>query len=264
PQLPPDARVTLGPNASSMGWIYQYALVDKQGAHDLRDLRLINENQIKPALQTVPGIAEVASVGGLEKQYQIKIFPPLLAKAGLPLRNVIAALQDVFQEAGGRMIEVTNRDYQLRGVTNTEDVDHLDQLVVGRQRDGTAIALKDVGYLQVGYDQRRSTVDLDGAGEVVGGVVIMEQDQNVLAITRSLEQKLGQLRPLLPPGVEIVTAYDRSAWIWATLRQFFETLGIELVVLILVTLLFLRNIRTAVGPIAILLLSTVFTAMPLV
>ncbi len=264
PQLPPDASVTLGPNASSMGWIYQYALVDKQGAHDLRDLRLINENQIKPALQTVPGIAEVASVGGLEKQYQIKIFPPLLAKAGIPLRQVIAAVQDVFQEAGGRMIEVTNRDYQLRGVTNTEDVDHLDQLVVGRQRDGTAIALKDVGYLQVGYDQRRSTVDLDGAGEVVGGIVIMEQDQNVLAITRSLEQKLGQLRPLLPPGVEVVTAYDRSAWIWATLRQFFETLAIELVVLIVVTLLFLRNVRTAVGPIAILLLSTIFTAMPLI
>ena len=264
PQLPPDASVTLGPNASSMGWIYQYALVDKQGAHDLRDLRLINENQIKPALQTVPGIAEVASVGGLEKQYQIKIFPPLLAKAGIPLRQVIAAVQDVFQEAGGRMIEVTNRDYQLRGVTNTEDVDRLDQLVVGRQRDGTAIALKDVGYLQVGYDQRRSTVDLDGAGEVVGGIVIMEQDQNVLAITRSLEQKLQQLRPLLPQGVEVVTAYDRSAWIWATLRQFFETLAIELVVLIVVTLLFLRNVRTAVGPIAILLLSTIFTAMPLI
>jgi copper/silver efflux system protein len=264
PQLPADASVTLGPNASSMGWIYQYALVDKQGTHDLRDLRLINENQIKPALQTVTGIAEVASVGGLEKQYQIKIFPPLLAQAGLPLRNVIAALQDVFQEAGGRMIEVTNRDYQLRGVMNTEDVDRLDQLIVGRQRDGTAIALKDVGYLQVGYDQRRSTVDLDGTGEVVGGIVVMEQDQNVLAITRSLEQKLQQLRPLLPAGIEIVTAYDRSAWIWATLRQFFETLAIELVVLIAVTLLFLRNIRTAVGPIAILLLSTLFTAMPLI
>src|SRR3954469_22217634 len=108
PQLPPDASVTLGPNASSMGWIYQYALVDREGGHNLRDLRLVNENQIKPALQTVPGIAEVASVGGLEKQYTIKIFPPLLAKAGISLRQVIAAVQDVFQEAGGRMIEVTN------------------------------------------------------------------------------------------------------------------------------------------------------------
>src|SRR5216117_2025252 len=129
PQLPPDAIVTLGPNASSMGWIYQYALVDRQRLHDLRELRLVNESQIKPALQTVPGIAEVASVGGLEKQYQVKIFPPLLAKTGIPLRQVINAVQGVFQEAGGRMIEVTNRDYQLRGVIEG-DVDRADALVV--------------------------------------------------------------------------------------------------------------------------------------
>ena len=101
PQLPPDASVTLGPNASSMGWIYQYALVDQEGVHDLRDLRLINEGQIKPALQSVPGVAEVASVGGLEKQYQLKVFPPLLARAGITLQQLIAAIQPVFQEAGG-------------------------------------------------------------------------------------------------------------------------------------------------------------------
>ncbi len=264
PQLPPDASVTLGPNASSMGWIYQYALVDRQGTHDLRDLRLLNESEIKPALQTVPGIAEVASVGGLEKQYQLKIFPPLLAKTGIPLKQLIGAVQGVFQEVGGRMIEVTNRDYQLRGVINSAEVDKLDFLVLGRTPAGQAVYLKDVGYLEVGYDQRRSTVDLDGKGEVVGGIAIMAQDGNVLAITRSLELKLQQVRAALPAGVEIVTTYDRSAWIWATLREFFETLGIELVVLIVVTLLFLRNVRTAIGPIAILLLSTLFTALPLI
>ena len=264
PQLPPDANVTLGPNASSMGWIYQYALVDREKLHDLRELRLLNETQIKPALETVPGIAEVASVGGLEKQYQIKIFPPLLAQTGIPLRQVITAVQGVFQEAGGRMIEATNRDYQLRGAIKIDDIEAVDNLVVGRRNDGTSIYLKDVGYLQVGYDQRRSTVDLDGAGEVVGGVAIMEQDQNVLAITRSLERKLADIRRGLPNGVDIVPTYDRSAWIWETLRQFFETLGIEILVLIAVTLLFLRNGRTAIGPIAILLLSVVFTALPLV
>jgi tetratricopeptide (TPR) repeat protein len=136
PLLPADASVTLGPNASSMGWIYQYALVDRQGLHDLRELRQVNESQVKPALQTVPGVAEVASVGGLEKQYQLKIFPPLLAQTGVSLKQVIAAVQDVFQEAGGRMIEVTNRDYQLRGVTNTEDLDKLEFLVLGRRSDG--------------------------------------------------------------------------------------------------------------------------------
>src|SRR6186997_136996 len=110
PQLPADANVSLGPNASSMGWIYQYALVDHEGNHDLRELRLLNESQIKPALQTVPGVAELASVGGLEEQYQVKVYPPLLANAGVSLRQIITALQSVFQETGGRMIEVTNRD----------------------------------------------------------------------------------------------------------------------------------------------------------
>ncbi len=263
PQLPSDAALTLGPNASSMGWIYQYAIVDRQGTHDLRELRLLNESQIKPALQAVPGIAEVASVGGLEKQYQLKIFPPLLAKTGISLKQVITALQDVFQEAGGRMIEVTNRDYQLRGVFNNDNLDKLEFLVVGRTADGKPVYLRDIGYFQIGYDQRRSTADLDGTGEVVGGIAIMQQDQNVLAITRTLEQKLRQVRASLPQGVEIITTYDRSAWIWATLRQFFETLVTELVVLIIVTFLFLRNFRTAAGPIVILLLSTLFTVLPL-
>src|SRR5215471_6584685 len=130
PQLPSDASVTLGPNASSIGWIYQYAIVDHESAHDMRELRLLNESQIKPALQSVHGVAEVASVGGLEKQYQLKIFPPLLANAGIPLKQVIGAVQEVFQEAGGRMIEVTNRDYQLRGIVDG-DVERLDSLVVG-------------------------------------------------------------------------------------------------------------------------------------
>ena len=263
PQLPPDANVSLGPNASSMGWIFQYGLVDREQTRDLRELRLLNESEIKPALQSVPGVAEVASVGGLEKQYQLKIFPPLLADAGIPLRHVITAVQDVFQEAGGRTIEITNREYQLRGVINNDQLDKLESLVVGRSKDQKPIYLKDIGYVQVGYDLRRSTVDLDGKGEVVGGVVIMEQDQNVLAITRSLHEKLRQIRASLPKGVEIVSTYDRSAWIWTTLKEFFATLATELLVLILVTALFLRNLRTAVGPISILLLSVSFTALPL-
>ncbi len=263
PQLPSDAIVTLGPNASSMGWIFQYALVDKEGLHDLRELRILNEGQIKQTLQSVPGVAEVASIGGLEKQYQIKLFPPLLAKAGISLRQLVNGVQSVFQEAGGRTIEVTNREYQLRGVINNEDLNKLEFMVIGRGSDGKPVHLKDVGYMQVGYDLRRSTADLDGAGEVVGGVVIMEQGQNVLAVTRTLEQKLRQIAAGLPQGIEVVTTYDRAAWIWATLRQFLETLAIELGVLIVVTFLFLRNLRTSVGPIAILLFSTLFTVLPL-
>jgi Cu(I)/Ag(I) efflux system membrane protein CusA/SilA len=264
PQLPSDASIELGPNASSMGWIYQYAIVDREKNHDLRELRLLNESQIKPALQGVQGVAEVASVGGLEKQYQIKLFPPLLAQTGVSLKQVADSVQNVFQEAGGRMIEVTNRDYQLRGVFNASDVDKLEFVMVGRNTEGQPVYLKDVGYVEVGYDQRRSTADLDGEGEVVGGIAIMEQDQNVLEVTRRIDQKLAQVRAALPQGVEIVAAYDRADWIWATLKEFLRTLAIELAVLIVVTFLFLRNLRTSAGPIAILLLSVLFTALPLV
>jgi Cu(I)/Ag(I) efflux system membrane protein CusA/SilA len=262
-QLPADAVITLGPDAGSMGWIYQYALVDRRQHHDLRELRLLNEQRIKPALQGVPGIADVASVGGLEKQYQIRIYPPLLEQAGLSLPQLVASLQDAFGEVGGRTIEVTNRDYQLRGSLDHTDLDQVEQLVVGRGADGRAIRLRDVGYLQVGYDQRRSIVDLDGAGEVVGGIVIMQQGQNVLAVKRALDHGLDELRRGLPDGVEILTAYDRATPIWTTLRNFLQTLAYELVVVMVIVVLFLRNLRTAIAPICVLLLATLFTALPM-
>jgi len=264
PQLPSDAQVTLGPNASGMGWIYQYALVDHEGTRDLRELRLLNEGQIKPALQTVPGVAEVASVGGLEKQYQVKLFPPLLATTGISLRQIITALQGAFQEVGGRTIEVTNREYQLRAtISGTENLEQLDSLVLGTGRDGTPVRLKDIGYVQVGYDLRRSTADLNGTGEVAGGIVVMEQAQNVLSVTAALQAKLKEIGAALPKGIEIIPTYDRSAWIWATLRQFVGTLASELIVLVLVTVLFLGDMRASAGPICILLLSTLFTVLPL-
>ena len=137
-QLPPDANVTVGPNASSMGWIFQYALVDHEKTRDLRELRLLNESQIKPVLQSAPGVAEVASVGGLEKQYQVKLFPPLLSERGISLKQVLTAVQGAFQETGGRTIEVTNREYQLRGSLDAGSLDKLEFLVLGRDRAGEA------------------------------------------------------------------------------------------------------------------------------
>jgi Cu(I)/Ag(I) efflux system membrane protein CusA/SilA len=262
-QLPADATISLGPSAGSMGWIFQYALVDHEGTRDLRDLRLLNEGVIKPALQTVPGIAEVASVGGLEKQYQFKIFPPLLARTGLTLRQVVAAVQGAFQEVGGRTIEVANRDYQLRGTVTNADADQLENLVIGRDGAGQAVRLQDIGYMQVGYDLRRSISDLDGAGEVVGGIVVMEQEQNVLAVSRLVQARLQQVRTSLPAGIELITTYDRSTLIWTTLRNFFETLGYELLVVIVIVAVFLRNLRSAIAPICILLLATLFTVLPL-
>jgi Cu(I)/Ag(I) efflux system membrane protein CusA/SilA len=261
--LPPDAVVTLGPDATSMGWVFQYALVDRQGAHDLRELRLLHDTRIKPVLQAAPGVAEVASVGGLEKQYQVKLFPPLLAEHAVPLRQVIAAVQAVFQEAGGRTIEVANREYQLRGGVDPGSLDALESLVVGRDPAGRAVRLKDVGYLQVGYDVRRGIADLDGAGEVVGGIAVMGQGGNVLAVTRGLLQKVDEAARTLPPGVEIVPTYDRSALIWSTLENFFQAIAYELAVVILVIVVALRNLRAAAAPVCVLLLGTLLTALPL-
>jgi Cu(I)/Ag(I) efflux system membrane protein CusA/SilA len=263
PQLPADATITIGPNASSMGWIFQYALVDRQQARDLRELRLLNESLVKPALRSAPGVAEVASVGGLEKQYQVKLFPPLLSERGLALPEVLGAIQSAFQEAGGRTIEVTNREYQLRGSIGADSVAGLDFLVLGRDRAGQAVRLKDVGYIQVGYDLRRGIADLDGTGEVVGGIAIMEQGRNVLAVTAALRRRLEALGPALPDGVEIVPTYNRSALIWDTLTNFFRAIVYELIVVIVVIAVALRNLRAAVAPVCVLLLGTLFTALPL-
>ena len=150
----------------------------------------------------------------------------------------------------------------MRGSVDTEDLDKLEYLVVGQDRTGQAVHLRDVGYLQVGYDLRRGIADLDGAGEVVGGIAIMEQGRNVLAVTNALQQRLTALRPSLPAGIEIVTTYDRSSLIWDTLTNFFRAIGYELLVVILVIAVALRNVRAAVAPVCVLLLGTLFTALP--
>jgi Cu(I)/Ag(I) efflux system membrane protein CusA/SilA len=262
-QLPADAEVALGPDASSLGWIYEYALVDREQTHDLRELRQINEDRVKAALEGLEGVAEVATVGGLERQVELRIFPPLLAEAGLSLRPVITALEAAFQQVGGRTIELTNRDYQLRGVVKSEALDDLERIVVGRAPDGRIVRLADIGYLQVSYDVRRGIADLDGAGEVVGGIVIMEQGQNVVAVARGLDAALEELRSALPQGIEIVTTYDRSALIWATLENFLTALVYELAVVMLVIVWALRSGRAAVAPVVVLLLGSLFTVLPL-
>jgi len=263
PSLPSDAIVTLGPNASSMGWIFEYALVDRDGTRDLRELRRLNEARVKPVLQAVPGIAEVASVGGLERQVELKLYPPLLADTGLSLSAIVDGLRSAFDMVGGRTIEITNRDYQLRATVDTEQLDDIEHIVVGRDRAGRPVQLRDIGYLQVTYDLRRGIAELDGEGEVVGGIAIKEQDQNVLAVAGALDRALDDLRGTLPDGIEVVTTYDRSTLIEATLSNFFRALGYELIVVMLVIVWALRSGRAAAAPVAILLLGCLFTVLPL-
>ncbi len=262
-QLPEKASIVLAPNASSIGWIYQYALIDKTKTHDLRELRTLNESFVKPGLQRVSGIAEVATVGGLERQIELKIFPPLLEQAGITLRQIINSLRDLFQEVGGRTIEITNRDYNLRAVVNIDDLDSIEHLIIGYNNKGTAVLLKDIGYLQVNYDIRRGIAELDGDGEVVGGIVIMEQQQNVLSVTETLKKTLKKIQHELPKGVEIIMAYDRSSLIWSTLKNFTSAIIYELFVVFLVILWALRNGRSAVAPVVVILLGCLYTLVSL-
>lgn len=263
PMLPPDAFVSIGPDASSMGWIYQFALVDRQHSHDPRELRQLNETVVRPALRNVPGVAEVASVGGLEKQYQFKVFPPLLADAGLTMGQVIESLKTSFADAGGRTLEVTSRDYQISGSIASGGVDAIEQTIVGRSPAGAPVLLKDIGYIQVGYDQRRGIADLNGRGEVVGGIVVMQQGGNVLSVANAIKARMAAVRSALPSDVSLVTTYDRSTLIWATVRHFLLTLAYELAVVILVTVLFLQNARASVAPVAVMLLGVILTALPM-
>jgi len=263
PKLPSDASIEIGPEASTMGWIYQYALVDKDNAHDLRELRLLQENRLKTSLESVPGVAEVATVGGLEKQYQLKIYPQLLAKLNISLKQLVDALKTAFSETGGRVLEVTNRDYQIRGVANAGNIDQVESLVIGYDRQKKPVQIRDIGYIQVGYDLRRGIADLNGTGEVVGGIVIMQQQQNVLEVMKRVRSKIKQLRETLPEGLDIVTTYDRSDLILTTLFTFFKTLGYEILVVILVTVVFLRSFRSVLAPVVVLLLGTLFTIIPL-
>ncbi len=262
-QLPSDASIQLGPNASSMGWIYQYALVDSTATRDLREMRILNERQIKPVLQMTPGIAEVATVGGLERQVELKIFPPLLVKTGISLSQLVSVIKKAFQKVGGRTIELTNRDYHLRAVIDYSDLDKLEYLLIGHTVDGRPVSLRDIGYLQVNYDIRRGIADLDGKGEVVGAIVIMEQGQNVLAVSQALADRIRMIQSSLPDGIKIITAYDRSALIRATLYNFSTALGYELLVVILVIAWALRNGRAAIAPVLVILLGCLYSVASL-
>ncbi len=263
PRLPADARVTLGPDAGAMGWIYQYALVDRLGRHDLRQLRRLNLETVIPALERVAGVAEVANVGGLERQLVVRLYPPLLAAHGVTLEQVIETLRGATAASGGRAVELTGRDYQLRAAVAGNDPDALEALVVARGPGGEVVRLGDLGYFQVDFDLRRGIAELDGRGEVVGGIVVMAQGGNALALRARLERALDELAPRLPEGVALVTAYDRADLIERTLSHFARTLGWELAVVAAVVLLALGSLRAAVAPLVVTGLGVLYTLLAL-
>jgi Cu(I)/Ag(I) efflux system membrane protein CusA/SilA len=244
-RLPPGAKPALGPDATGVGWIYEYALVDRSGRHDLAELRALQDWFLKYEIKTVPDVAEVATVGGMVKQYQVQLDPARLKAYNLPVTKVIAAIKDANREFGGSVLELAEAEYMVRVKGYLKTLDDFRGIPVKASEGGTPVLLGDVARIQLGPEMRRGIAELDGDGEVVGGVVVMRWGKNASQTIQAVKAKLGQLKASLPEGVEIVETYDRSALIERAVANLRDKLLEEFAVVALVCLAFLLHLRSA-------------------
>ena len=244
-RLPEGVTPTLGPDATGVGWIYEYALVDRSGKHDLSDLRSIQDWYLRYPLQTVEGVAEVASVGGFVKQYQVEIDPNALLRYDIPLNKVVMAIKQSNNDVGGRLIEMAETEYMVRGRGYITSIEDINSIPVSVDHSGTPVRIRDVAHVQIGPELRRGLVDLNGEGEVAGGVVIMRFGENALATIRGVRAKLEELKRGLPEGVEIVPVYDRGDLIERAVSSLNNSLIQELMIVSLIVILFLLHARSA-------------------
>jgi Cu(I)/Ag(I) efflux system membrane protein CusA/SilA len=244
-KLPLNARPQLGPDATGVGWVYEYALVDRHGNHDLSQLRSLQDWFLKYELQTVPGVSEVATIGGMVKQYQVVVDPNKLRAYDLPLAKIRNAIQRGNQEVGGSVIELAEAEYMVRATGYIDALDDLKHIPLGVNERGTPILLKDVAQIRLGPQLRRGIAELDGEGEVVGGVIVMRYGENAQRTISLVKARLAELGKGLPAGVEIIETYDRSALIQRAVSTLRGKLLEEFIVVILVCTLFLFHLRSA-------------------
>ena len=263
PRLPEGVRTELGPDATGVGWVFQYALVDKTGKHDLQELRSFQDWNLRYHLQSVPGVAEVASVGGFVKQYQVTVDPNKLVAYNIPLTKVVEAIRSGNQEVGGRLLEFSGAEYMVRGRGYLKSTDDIGKIVVGIDRKGTPVLVRQVGTVALGPEIRRGVVDLDGTGDVVGGTVIMRSGENALNVIQRVKAKLKEIEPSLPEGVKIEVTYDRSELILHAIANLREKLIEEMIIVSLVILLFLWHFPSAVIPIVTIPVSVLLAFIPL-
>jgi len=243
--LPRDVRPTLGPDATGVGWVYQYALVDESGERDLADLRSLQDFNLRFALESVPGVAEVASVGGFVKEYQVNVDPNRLASLGIPLEAVADALRESNSDAGGRVLEIAGHEHFIRGRGYVKSVADLEQVVIGPGEDGVPVRVADVAHVGLGPALQRGQADLNGDGVTVGGIVVMRYGENALDVINRVKARITDLRATLPEGVDIVPVYDRSSLIEAAVDTLRNTLLQEMLVVSLVVAAFLLHARSA-------------------
>lgn len=244
-QLPPSAKPVIGPDATGVGWVYEYALLDKTGQHDLSQLRAIQDWFLKYELQTVHGVAEVATVGGMVKQYQVVVNPDAMRAYGLTLSTIRDAIQSGNREVGGSVIEMGEAEYMVRATGYLQSTDDLAEIPLGINTTGTPTRLGDVAEIRLGPQLRRGIAELNGEGEVVGGVIVMRYGENAMATIKAVKRRLEELQASLPDGVEIVTTYDRSSLIKRAVDTLQEKLLEEFLAVVLVCLLFLFHFRSS-------------------
>ena len=244
-QLPDNAKPALGPDATGVGWVFEYALVDRTGQHDLSELRSIQDWFLKYELQTVPGVAEVATLGGMVRQYQVVVDPDKLRAFGLPLSKLRTAIQRGNQETGGSVIEMGEAEYMVRATGYIQSIEDLSQIPLGVNAQGTPLVLSDVAEIRIGPQMRRGIADLDGEGEVVGGIVIMRWGENALTTIEGVKNRIAELERSLPDGVEIVPTYDRSDLINRAVETLEGKLLEEFIVVALVCAVFLFHLRSS-------------------
>jgi Cu(I)/Ag(I) efflux system membrane protein CusA/SilA len=261
-QLPSGVQTELGPDATGVGWVFQYALVDKTGKNSLADLRSYQDWFLRYVLQTVPGVAEVPAIGGFQKQYQVKINPNALRAYNIPLEKVVMAIKDSNNDVGARLLEVAGAEYMVRGRGYIKNLKDIENVVLGFE-GGTPIYVKNIAQVSIGPDIRRGVSDLDGEGDAVGGIVVMRYGENAMNVIEAVKQKLEDIKPNLPEGVELVVTYDRSELIKRAVDTLKHELSLEMFIVSLVILIFLLHIPSAMIPIVTLPLAVLMSFIPM-
>ncbi|OGX11818.1 MAG: cation transporter [Omnitrophica bacterium RIFOXYB12_FULL_50_7] len=259
PRLPQGVQTELGPDATGVGWVYQYALVDKTGKHDLQELRSFQDWYLRYYLQSVPGVAEVASLGGFVKQYQITIDPNKLLTYNIPITKVMDAVRSGNQETGGRVLEFSGAEYMVRGRGYAKSVKDFEDIVVSVDPKGTPVLIKNVGTVAIGPDIRRGLADLDGEGDVVSGTVVMRSGENALNVINRVKARIEELKPSFPSGVELEVTYDRSELILHAMDTLKHQLAEEMLIVSFVILLFLWHFPSAIVPIVTIPISVLLS-----
>jgi Cu(I)/Ag(I) efflux system membrane protein CusA/SilA len=261
-RLPTAVHPVIGPDATGAGWVYEYAIVDRSGKQSLADLRSLQDWHLRYTLETVPGVAEVATIGGFVRQYQVQLDPNKLLAYGIPLSTVIDKVKMSTNEVGGRLLDLNGAEYMIRGLGYLRSLDDLAKVSVG-SKDGTPVLLRDLGTVSFGPDIREGVAEWNGEGETVGGIIVMRQGMNALDVINGVKQKLREIAPSLPPGVQIMPGYDRSELIDASIKTLQRDLLEEAIIVSLVIIIFLFHFRSALIAILALPIAVLVSFIPM-